>query len=150
RLEPGSRGPERDDEIVIDRGSADKGKFKVGDSVQVLTAQPAKEYTISGIAKFGTQDSALGASIIQFTLPEAQRIAGLGPDQFSSISFVGASGISQTELRDRIRQAISDPQIEVVTGKELTEENQDDVEEFLDVFNRVLLVFALVALLVSI
>jgi putative ABC transport system permease protein len=149
RLEPGSEPPDADDEIVIDRGSADEGDLAVGDRLNVLTQQATKEYTIAGIAKFGTQDSALGASIIQFTLTEAQRINGMTPDEYSNIGVVGEGGVSQDELRDRVERAIADPGIEVVTGKTLTEENQDDVEQFLDIFNRILLVFAAISLLVA-
>jgi putative ABC transport system permease protein len=149
RLEPGSNVPESDDEIVIDRGTADEGDVSVGDRVQVLTLQATKEYTVSGIAKFGTQDSALGASVIQFTLPEAQRINGFTSDQYSNIGVVGEEGVSQDELRQRVAEATLTDNVEVVTGAELTEENQDDVEQFLDIFNRILLVFAGISLLVA-
>ncbi|MGH8978832.1 MAG: ABC transporter permease [Acidimicrobiia bacterium] len=149
RLEPGSAAPATDDEVVIDRGSADEGDFSVGDRVDVLTAQATKRYTISGIAKFGTQDSALGANVIQFTLAEAQRINGMRTDQFSNIGVVGVSGESQEALRDRIADAIADLNVEVVTGDEVTEENQDDVEQILDIFNQILLIFAGIGLLVA-
>jgi putative ABC transport system permease protein len=149
RLEPGSAAPRADDEIVIDKGTADKGDITVGRRVSVLTGQAVKEYTVTGIAKFGTADSALGASIVQFTLPEAQRIVGFTSDQFSAINVVGDPGISQTTLRDRVAAATAIDGVEVVTGADLTRENQDDVDEFLDVFNRILLVFAAIALFVS-
>jgi putative ABC transport system permease protein len=149
QLERGSEAPANDDEIVIDRGSANEGDFSVGDGVDVLTLQATKRYTISGIARFGTQDSALGASIIQFTLAEAQRINGMTADQFSNIGVVGAAGVSQESLRDRIADALADPTVEVVTGAEVTEENENDVEQILDVFNQILLIFAGISLLVA-
>jgi putative ABC transport system permease protein len=149
RLEPGSAAPEANDEIVIDAGSADKGDFAVGDRVDVLTQKAKKTYTLVGIAKFGTANSPAGASVIQFTLAEAQRINDYTSNQFSTVNVVGAPDISQTELRDRIDNAIDDPSVEVVTGQQLKEENQSDIEEFLGVFNTILLFFAAVALFVS-
>ena len=149
RLEPGSQPPVADDEIVIDKGAANKGDIAVGQHVSVLTGQAIKEYTVVGIAKFGTADSALGASIVQFTLPEAQRIVGYTPDQYSQIGVVATPGISQEELRTRVATATAADNVEVVTGAELTKENQDDVDKFLNIFNRILLVFAAVALFVS-
>ena len=74
-IQPGGRAPETDDEIVIDKGSADKAHFKVGDTATVLTGLPPKKYTIVGIARFGTADNLAGASITLFTVPEVQRLA---------------------------------------------------------------------------
>jgi putative ABC transport system permease protein len=149
RLEPGSSPPRTSDEIVIDRGTAEDGDLAVGDRAEVLTQQAKKTYTIAGVAKFGSADSPLGASITQFTLAEAQRINGYAEDQFSTVDIVGDSGIGQTDLRDRIERAMVAPALEVVTGQTLKEENQSDIEEFVNIFNTILLVFAAVALLVA-
>ena len=59
--------PETDDQIVIDKQTADKGDFHVGDQVTVLTTKAPKKYQLVGIAKFGTVDSLAGASIVIFT-----------------------------------------------------------------------------------
>ena len=40
RLVPGGRAPAQDDEIVIDKGSADRGALQVGDTAKVLTGLP--------------------------------------------------------------------------------------------------------------
>jgi len=149
QLVPGSEPPGVDDEIVIDKGTAKEGGIAVGDRVDVLSLLPTKQYTVVGIAKFGTQDSQLGASVIQFTLPESQRINGMAAADYSNIGVVADSGVTQEQVRDNIAGAIADTNVEVLTGKELTEENQNEVAGFLDIFNRVLLVFALVALFVS-
>ncbi|MET1002012.1 MAG: FtsX-like permease family protein [Acidimicrobiia bacterium] len=149
QLQPGSAAPTSDDQIVIDKGSADEGDLAVGDRATVLTQQPPKEYEIVGIATFGSTDSPLGATIVQFTLPEAQRLIDLPADQFSNIGVVAVEGVSEDELAQRIRSALSAENVEVVTGKQLTEESQDDVDQFLSIFNRILIVFAAVALFVS-
>jgi putative ABC transport system permease protein len=149
RLEPGSKAPAKDDEIVIDKATADDADLKVGDTVQVLTQQAPADYKIVGIAKFGTQDSALGASIVHFTLREAQRISGLQPGEFTSIGVVATSGTSEDTVRDRIGQALQNPDLEVITGEELIKENEDEVDSFIRVFNYLLLGFAFVSLLVS-
>src|SRR3954471_20930723 len=48
----GGHAPRTADEIVIDKGSADKGHFHVGDMVKVLTGLPPKQYKVVGIARF--------------------------------------------------------------------------------------------------
>src|SRR4029077_19019969 len=46
RLVPGGQPPKTDDEIVIDKGSADQAHFKVGDTAKVLTGLPPEQYKI--------------------------------------------------------------------------------------------------------
>ena len=140
--------PRADDEVVIDKGSADKGDFKVGDEVSVLTQAAPAKYKLVGIAKFGTADNPGGASVSLFTQAEAQRLAG-APNQFDGIAVGGEDGVSQAELAHRIAQAIDLPKIEVITGDTLTKENQDEIQKNLSFFNTFLLIFALVALFVG-
>lgn len=151
RLDAG-RAPEAGNEIVIDRGSAKDGDISVGDTVSVLTQKPAKDYKVVGIAKFGTADSPAGASIVLFTLAEAQQINDF-TDEFSSISVVADPGLTQAQARDRVAAAVLSSgtvsDIEVITGDELTKENQDDFKKNLSFFNTALLVFAAIALIVG-
>jgi len=142
-----SRAPRADNEIVIDKGSADEGKFRIGESIAVLTQAPSAQYTITGVVKFGDVDSPGGASAVLFTTAEVQRVAA-APDQFDSIAVAAASGVSQTELVDEIRAEIDETGIQVITGAELTKEDQDTIQESLSFFNTALLIFALVALFV--
>ena len=148
-IEDGGNPPETDDQIVIDKRTADEGDLAVGDQVTVLTQQAPKAYELVGIAKFGTADSPGGASVVQFTLAEAQRIVNLPADQFSNIGVIGDEGVSQNELADRIRVALSSEQVDVVTGQQLTEESQDDIDSFLSVFSAFLTGVALVGLLAA-
>lgn len=151
RLDAG-RPPGADNEIVIDRGSADDGDIRVGDTVSVLTQKPAKDYEVVGIAKFGSADSPAGASIVLFTLAEAQRINDF-TDEFSAISVVAEPGLTQQQARDRVAAAVyssaGSTGVDVITGEQLTKENQDDFKENISFFNTALLVFAFVALIVG-
>jgi putative ABC transport system permease protein len=150
RLQPGSNPPRSDDQIVIDKKSADKGHLHVGQRTIVLSQQPSKKYTIVGIAKFGTVDSPAGASVVLYTTREAQRAAAL-PGKFTDISVVAAQGLSQDQVKTNLQRALSsDPKIEVITGKQLTKENQDNIKKALGFFRTALLVFAAVSLLVGI
>ena len=76
------KAPTTNDQIVIDKHSADEAKLQVGDRVKILTAKAPKVYDLVGIAKFGDADSLAGASATLFNLPEAQRIAN-AKGQFS-------------------------------------------------------------------
>ena len=59
-------------EVVIDKNTADDAGYEVGDTVEVLTQEAPQEYTLSGIARFGTADSPAGATVALFDLPTAQ------------------------------------------------------------------------------
>jgi putative ABC transport system permease protein len=148
RLEPGSRAPQGPDEVVIDAGSAKDGPFKVGDRVTILTQGPPKEYQIVGIAKFGEADSAAGSTAALFDTPTAQSITGAG-DQFDSISVVADPGVSQETLTRRITEKLDNRTYQVLTGKQITEENQNDIQDALQFFNVALTIFALIALFVG-
>jgi putative ABC transport system permease protein len=145
------RKPINDDEIVLDKHTAGLGPFHVGDKVEILTVHPPRFYRLVGIAKFGTADSLLGASITLFTMPEAQRLNN-SVDQYGQISVVADPGISQTQVQQNIEKALAEAgkgNLEVLTGKQITKENQDQVHKALNFFNIALSVFGFLALIVG-
>jgi putative ABC transport system permease protein len=148
RLKPGGSAPRGPDQIVIDARTADNESFDVGDRVQVLTAAPPKRYEVVGIATFGEEDSLAGATAVLFDTPTAQSVS-FAPDQFDSVSVVADDGISEQEIRNRIAQSLDDPSLQVLTGEQITKEEQDSIQEDLQFFNIALLIFALVALFVG-
>jgi putative ABC transport system permease protein len=141
--------PESNNEIVIDKHTADKGDFAVGQKVKVLTQLGTKQYNIVGIAKFGNADSLAGASMTLFTLTEAQRINN-AVHKFGQIEVVAKPGVSQQQVQSDIAKAIaSEGDFQVLTGKEIIKETQDAVAKSLSFFNIIFLVFGLVALFVG-
>ena len=139
--------PGADTDVVIDKKSADDGRLRVGDIATVLVQGPPQQVRVAGIVKFGEADSPGGASFVLFTTPAAQRLVAQ-PGHFDHISVVAEEGLSQQEVVDRIAPVLP-PGVEVVTGAEITKENQDEIKEGLSFFNVFLLVFAVVALLVG-
>jgi putative ABC transport system permease protein len=139
--------PRADNEIVIDKKSADDAGFQVGETVTVLVHGPPQQLLLSGIAKFGDADSPGGASYVLFTTPAAQRLVA-EPGKFDSVAAVADPGVSQRQLADRI-DAVVPTGVEVVTGEEITAESQNDIEANLSFFSTFMLIFAVVALLVG-
>jgi putative ABC transport system permease protein len=146
------RGPRAPDEVVIDKKSADDANYQVGDTVPVVTQAGRDDYTLTGIVKFGTADSPLGATIAAFTVPTAQKVLGT-PGQFNSINVQADSGVSQNEVVANIRTALrGEPDtanVEVISGDAITSESQSNLKDNLSFFNTFLLIFAVVALLVG-
>ena len=144
-------GPQTQDQVAIDRNTAQEAKVKVGDSITILTTQAPSTYHLVGIVRFGNADSLAGASASLFTLTEAQRLAN-APNEFSQISVKADSGVSQTQLQQNLTQSLKDQGqkgVEVITGAKITKENQDAIQKQLSFFNIALLIFALIALIVG-
>jgi putative ABC transport system permease protein len=147
RLDEGSRVPGAN-EVVIDRGSADKGDLHVGDTVTVLTQTGPHELPIVGIVRFGTVDSPGGASAALFDLATAQDLLLGHGGEIDAVMVKGDGSLSQRELTDRIAAVIPDG-TEALTGKQITDEAQNTMRDALGFFNTFLLVFAVIGLVVA-
>ncbi|WP_018784505.1 ABC transporter permease [Micromonospora sp. CNB394] len=143
------RGPQADDEIVINAALAEAGKVKVGDRVGVLTLAPKKEFTIVGVFGYsGGRDSIGGANEVYFTTPVAQQLMLGEPDVFSSVSVQAAGGTTPESLRDEVARTLG-ADYQVKTGEQLAADASAGLKEGLSFFNKILLGFAAVALLVG-
>ena len=139
--------PRRDDQVVIDKKSADDGKLTVGTRTKVITSTGPVDVEVAGVARFGEADSPGGASFAMFTLPAAQRhVAQAG--KLDAVAVVAEEGVSEETLVARIEQVLP-ADTEAITGAALTKENQDDIQEGLGVFTSFLTAFAGIALLVT-
>jgi putative ABC transport system permease protein len=145
------RAPESDGEVVIDRGSAKDTNYQVGDQVPIQTGAASGEYELVGIARFGNADSPGGATYALWTTEEAQRLVG-EPGKFDSIGIVADQGVSQTEVTRSVREQLradGDTGLEVLTGRQITEESQSDLKDQLSFITIFLLVFAIIAVVVG-
>lgn len=143
------RAPQADDEIVINAALAEAGKVKVGDRVGVLTLAPKKEFTLVGVFGYsGGRDSIGGANEVYFTTPVAQQLMLGKPDVFSNISVQAADGTTPAALRDELARTLG-ADYQVKTGEQLAADASAGLKEGLSFFNKILLGFAAVALLVG-
>jgi putative ABC transport system permease protein len=132
--------PTADDEVVIDSITADEENYEVGQTIPITGAEGLREYTLAGIARFGSGVPLAGASLAEFTLPEAQRITGK-QGEFDEIAVEAAEGVSPEELRDRLREVLPGS-VEVRTGEEIASDDADDLKEGFGFLTTALLVFA--------
>ncbi|HEY4377639.1 MAG TPA: ABC transporter permease, partial [Acidimicrobiales bacterium] len=146
RLSSG-RAPTGPDEVVIDRGSARSGHLHLGDRVRIQ-GKHLRSYTLVGIARFGATDSPLGATYALWTLTTAQSQVGTA-GRIDTVAVVGDRGVSQAELKARIGQAIAFTPTEVITRDQLLHDSRQQVQGIADSFNRILSIFAAIALFVS-
>ena len=139
--------PRSADEVAIDSITAEAEEYEVGEQITISGREGAKEYTLSGIGRFGTGVPLGGASLAVFTVEEAQRITGLG-DAFDAVDVEAAEGVSPEQLRDRIKAALPNG-VEVRTGAEQASEQASDIKDGFSFLTIALLVFAGISVFVG-
>lgn len=139
------RAPVRPGEVAVDQQTAGKGGLRVGDTVRVLIQGPPQTATVVGILDPG---NLLGATETAFDMGTAQRLL-LRPREYSDIVVSARAGVSETALRDRVRQVLPSPDYEAITGTRLREENKSQLAKLLSFVRTFLLVFAVVAIFVG-
>ncbi len=142
------RAPRTANEVVINKGAAERGDLHTGDTTTVQLPQPV-QVRIVGIAKFGSADGLGGVTFVGFTLGAAQDLITKRPDAVTSILVRGEPGVSQTDLVHRVETRLPKG-VEAITGSKLVDENTADIDAtFLDFLRTFLLVFAGIALVVA-
>ncbi|MCB1000255.1 MAG: FtsX-like permease family protein [Acidimicrobiales bacterium] len=142
-------GPTGPGEVVVDRQTAKNGSLEVGDTVRITSQGGSRAFTVSGIATFAGNDSSNGASWALFDLPTAQEFVIAQPDLVDAVIVVGDGSATDDDLAAAIRQQFDGQEVEVLTGAEITEENQSAVEEGLQFFTIFLTIFAVISLFVG-
>src|SRR5690606_6862340 len=94
------------------------------------------------------RDSFAGVQFVAFTDDVAQQLMLGEQGVWTAIDVTAADGVSPEHLRDAIAAAIGDD-YHVYTGDELAAQEASELKEGLSFFNRILLGFAAVSLLVA-
>src|SRR5262249_23736680 len=140
------RAPAGPNEVVIDRASSKAAGFTEGDTVTILSPD-RHDYTVVGVAKFGTEDSPGGGSYALFTLPQAESLS-TAPGKVDAILARATSGVSKAELVKQITPLLPSG-VEVLTGAQIVKETQDSFQQAIGGFTKVLSSFAFIAVIVG-
>ncbi|MFJ4097787.1 ABC transporter permease [Kitasatospora sp. NPDC089913] len=144
------RGPRTSGEIALDAKTAEKGGYKVGDTVRVAVNGPVMELKLTGT--LGTNDPRIvsGGSLAAFDTATAQQLY-LSPGQYAEIDVKGKPGADDTALLTAVRQTVpASDSIEANTGRHLAAEQERMIDEGTKGMSTVLLVFAGISLFVGI
>src|SRR5262249_29259565 len=119
------RSPRADFEVVINRGAADDGALRVGDTTIVETPEPTRGKFV-GVATFGSADGLGRVTFTAFTLHGAQKYLLHRTDQVVSVSLRAEPGISQDQLLRRVQRVLPRG-VEAMTGRERAAENTNEI-----------------------
>ncbi len=139
--------PQAADEVAIDSITAEAEDYAVGDTIRVTGAAGESDYTISGVGVFGSGVSLGGASLVEFTLAEAQRITDK-EGRFDEIDVRAAEGVEPEELALTLQSSLPDT-VDVRTGEQTAADQAGDIKEGFSFLSTALLVFAGVAVFVG-
>lgn len=141
------QGPRTSHQVVMDRGTATKHGFVVGDHVRILLIGPPQTFTISGIARFGTANNLAGATLAAFDLPTAQQLFN-SVGKVDAINVLSQPGANKATVQAAIAHVLP-PGVQVVTGQTVANEQTNAIDQALGFFSTALLVFAFIALFVG-
>jgi putative ABC transport system permease protein len=135
-------------EVAMDTQLAEDEGFAVGDRVTIAGDAGAKAYAVTGIARYGTSGSIAGASVVAFTVAEAQRVLGK-EGRFDQVSAAADAGVSAARARDAVRAALRGEPLAVRTGAEEGRAEAADIQGEFSFLRTALLIFAGIAVFVG-
>lgn len=133
-------------EVMLDRTTAEAGKFVIGDTVRVNALSGTREFSLVGIANYGDISSPGGATFALFDQPTASEFL-LKPGFVDAFLIQGDGTLSDEALAKAIDSALSpSDKLETLTGAQITEETTSQIKTVLGFFTTFLTAFSFIAL----
>jgi putative ABC transport system permease protein len=142
------RAPAAPNEIALNESSADEADLQIGSTTKVAVGRGSgapTEVTVVGILDVPGATS--GYTSIQFLESTAQDLFTDGSHS-QAIDLQAVPGVSPEQLKERVA-ALVGADYELRTGDEVRQDEKDSINQFLDVFNYILLAFAAIGLIVG-
>lgn len=139
--------PENETEMAVDSITASEEDFAPGDEITVTGVRGAKQFTLSGIGRFGSGVSLGGAAFGVFTLPEAQSLTGK-QGELDEILVEAGEGVTPEELTLRLNSMLPNGAV-AKTGEQDAADQSADIKEGFGFLTTMLLVFAGISLFVG-
>jgi putative ABC transport system permease protein len=141
------RWPSGDGEVAIDKSTAEKEHFEVGQTVGAFADGPVRKYEVTGIVRYGEVDSIGGATITVFDLSTAQRLF----DKQGKLDLIRVSaktGVTEAELVRQIRPLLT-ATTEVKSAEAQASSDSKETQSDLNFIKYMLLGFGGIALFVG-
>ncbi|HEX9599194.1 MAG TPA: FtsX-like permease family protein [Gaiellaceae bacterium] len=134
-------------EVVIDKSTAGKEHFKIGQLIGVQAIGTVQQLHVSGIVKFGSVGTIGGATLAGFSLPTAQQLFGKR-GKLDEIAVASKPNVATNQLLQQI-QGVLPADTQVRTGQGQAHEDSKDTNSFISFLQKFLLGFGGVALFVG-
>ena len=134
-------------EVMVDKDTAAKEDFEVGQVIGVQAEGPVERMPISGIMQFGSGLTIGGATLAGFDLLTAQRLFGK-VGRLDEIAVASKPDTTAEELVAQIEEILP-PEAQVLAGEEQAEADAYETDEFISFLQTFLLAFGGIALFVG-
>ena len=91
-------------EAMVDIDTANKYDIAIGDTITIRSLQPAEDFQVSGITRWG-QDNGGGAVFVLVNTETAQRLFNY-PDSFLAVTVAAMPGVDESELADKLTREL--------------------------------------------
>lgn len=139
--------PTGPDQVAIDKITADKQGFSVGDSIDIVTDTGRHTFTISGLIGLGDTDGFAGATVAVFD-PATAAVVFDAEGVLDAIEVQIDDGADEATVQAAIEQTVP-ANVEVITRQEVIDEDNSSVNTFIGPFSTGLLIFAFITAFVS-
>jgi putative ABC transport system permease protein len=131
-------------QVVIDKATAEDEGYGVGDKIGAAARGPARQYTIAGLAQYGTESTIGGATIAVFDVPTAQALLGKR-GQYDTIFVAAGDGVSSEQLVRDLRPELP-AAAQVKTGQQQADSDSKATQDDTKFVQYFLLGFGFIAL----
>lgn len=140
------RAPSTSSEVALDRATATRQGYRVGDLVPIVTGEPLRRFRVSGIVRLGSA-SLRGASFVVFDLAAAQQLYGR-PGRADVAYVATAPGTPAATVIQEIRPLLG-PELVVRTASAQVDSDVSRVSDRLRLLTGGLLAFGVIAIVVG-
>ena len=133
--------------MIVDKETASKEDFEVGEIIGVQAEGPVQRLELSGIMQFSSGLTIGGATLAGFDLRTAQRLLRK-EGQLDEIAIASKPNTTQQELLRQVN-AILPPDTQVRTGQQVADDDAEGTNEFITFLRGFLLAFGGIALFVG-
>jgi len=134
-------------EVAIDKASAKRAGYSLGDTVTIVGPTGKGEFVLVGLTGTGDTSGGGGASVSAFDPATANSF--LGANGLADSIYIGVEdGTSRSAVQKVIALAITDT-YEVIYGEQSAKETAAAINDIIDIFGKLLLGFAAISLFVS-
>jgi putative ABC transport system permease protein len=141
------RAPAGVDEVAIDKATADRVGFEVGDPIDVILRDGQQRFTIVGLVGLGNSDGFVGSTTVVWDPASAAELLD-DDNTVDTIDMKVAEGADVDAVKAAVAEVLPE-RTEVITGEELGDELKDQVGEIISIFGTGLLIFALITAFVA-
>jgi putative ABC transport system permease protein len=137
----------REGDVVIDKSTAGKEDFELGQTISVQAEGAARRLRISGLIRFGSVSTIGGATLAGFDLPTAQELFGKR-GRLDEIAVAAKPGVSDEQLVAELQPNLP-PTAQVKTAAQQAQDDASETNSFISFLRGFLLAFGGIALFVG-